>query len=161
MGVPLFTNQDLICIFSDVPSQRVVRNVRAECNEGSITWTNTIGDLRIILYPGYNTNFRTCFSLDTKYAVVKVSEEKNPKPYQYRKYRQSLSSSTSLRTLALVKNRTKEYCISSSSEPIVLYLESTSSKYPSGIKRVIFHYVIETRRKPSVLKFNPMKGKYL
>ena len=128
-------------LFSDdVEVPRGVRNAKLTCNEGSVTWYNPIGALRLELSPRIAETFRLCFVLETRNAKIKVSQEKdkalNAKfPPHRSKY---ILNDSNMVPLLTALGTSKEYCLSSE-HPVILYLEPDLSE-DLGYQKITFQY---------------------
>jgi len=118
-----------------------------------IQWTSPKGALRIELHPGYSSDFRACFVVEATNVAIKVSQE------QWSRSRLSklVNPSSALKTIVAATNRTREYCIHSSSKSVLLFLEPERFVQWRGLERVKFHYLIESRSRR--LTYSPMEGK--
>ena len=120
-----------------------VRNAKLTCHEGSVTWYNPIGALRLEISPTFTKAFRLCFVTDTGNAEIKVSQESdqivNTKSASHRSA--YVLNDSNLKTVATASGASKEHCISSE-EAIILYIEPEYSG-ALGYQKVLFQYDVK------------------
>lgn len=114
-----------------------VRTTKFTCHEGSVTWYNPVGALRLEFSPTLTKAFRLCFVMDTGHAIIKVSEESDraittKSPTQY------ILNDNNLKTIVTVTGASKEHCITSE-EPITLFVEPERTEN-LGYQKVLFQY---------------------
>ena len=129
----MFFSEDI-----DVPP--VVRSVKLTCHEGSVTWYNPIGALRLEVSPTATKGFRLCFIMESGNAAVKLSHERD-EPFNVKSptnRQQYLLSESNLKTIFKGSGASKEHCMSSS-EPVILYLEPELSGR-LGYQKIFLQY---------------------
>lgn len=119
-----------------------VRYSKLTCHEGSVTWYNPVGALRLELSPTLTKAFRFCFVMETGNAMIKVSKESDDaintkSPPQRSQY---ILNDSNLKTIVTASGASKEYCMTSE-EPIVLYIEPELTEH-LGYQKVFFQYDI-------------------
>lgn len=108
--------------------------------DGSVTWYNPVGALRIELRPERPGHFRSCFVVDTGDVKLKVSREADlnintKSPTQRTKF---ILNDNNLQTLITSEGRSNEVCIDATNS-VILYLEpEVDSRL--GYKKVVFQY---------------------
>lgn len=136
------------CIISANDATRGVHLTTLTCKDGSITWYNPTGALRLELRPERTEDFRACFVLDSGDVKLKVSREAelsiNSKSPSQRS--QFIMNDHNLQTLSKSTGRSKELCIDVKTS-VILYLESEVSEDIAS-KRVVFQYDITTGSQP-------------
>ena len=133
---------------------RGIRNVKAQCNEGTITWPNPYGAIRLTLYQGYSGEYKSCFIVNSEFVKVKISQEfwaNSRSPVS-----RAMSGDVALKPLLTASGRTKEYCVTSTTA-VVLFLEPERSRNVTVLSRVTIQYDIE--RAFGVLTADPMEGR--
>ena len=110
------------------------------CHEGSVTWYNPVGAIRLEVSPMVTKAFRLCFIVESGNAKVKLSQEEDQKintkaPSERHIYTQKDSN---LKTIAATSGLSTEHCISSS-KPILLYIESEHTER-LGYQKVFLQY---------------------
>lgn len=136
------------CIISADDKVRGVHLTTLTCHDGSITWYNPTGALRLELRPERTEDFRACFVVDSGDVKVKVSKEAdltiNSKSPMQRS--QFILNDHNLRTLSLSEGRSNEICIDVTTS-VILYIESEVVEDIAS-KKVMFQYDITTDVQP-------------
>lgn len=110
------------------------------CMDGSVTWYNPNGALRIELRPERTGHFRSCFVLETADVKLKISREadwnvNSKSPSQRAKF---VLNDHNLQTLATSQGTSKEICIDAT-DSVILYLEPAVDE-ELGYKKIVFQY---------------------
>ena len=133
----------LLSFSDDFDGPPGVRNAKLTCHEGSVTWYNPVGALRLEISPTFTKAFRLCFVTDTGTAEIKVSQESdqivNTKSASQRSA--YVLNDSNLKTVATASGASKEHCISSE-EAIILYIEPEYSG-ALGYQKVLFQYDVK------------------
>lgn len=117
-----------------------VRNTKLTCHEGSVTWYNPVGALRLELSPALTKAFRLCFVMETGNAEIKVSKESDDaintkSPSQRSGY---LLNDSNLKTIVTTTGASDETCLTSDGS-VILYIEPEFME-SLGYQKVFFQY---------------------
>ena len=130
-----------------------MQSAKVTCHEGSVTWYNPIGALRLVVSPTATKVFRLCFIMESGNAAVKLSHERD-EPINVKSptnRQQYLLNDSKLKTIVKGSGASKEHCMSSS-EPVILYLERELSGR-LGYQKVFLQYDITPQsevKEPSI-----------
>ncbi|XP_045212344.2 meteorin-like protein [Mercenaria mercenaria] len=128
------------CIISADDGCKGVHLTTLTCMDGTVTWYNPTGALRIELKPERTGNFRSCFIVNTGDVKLKVSREvdlniNSKSPSQRNKFE---LNDHNLQTLVTFEGKSKEVCIQAT-DSVILYLEPEVDE-TLGYKKVVFQY---------------------
>lgn len=108
--------------------------------DGSVTWYNPIGALRIELRPEIPGKFKSCFVVETGDVKLKISREAelniNSKSPSQRN--QFIQNDNNLQTLVTSRGKSHEVCIQATNS-VILYLEPEIVETLAS-KRIVFQY---------------------
>ncbi|KAL5018394.1 hypothetical protein ScPMuIL_004116 [Solemya velum] len=141
----------------DTEEAKGVRSVNLRCHEGSLTWLNPYGAVRLRLSLGYPGDFEACFMIETANVMVKVSEEdSNSHRYVNTRspYARYSNNDVMLKPLMTTSGKSKEYCLKSDTD-IWLYLEPERTQTVQGLPIAVIYFDIE--RKYNVLMEDPLE----
>ncbi|KAL3876681.1 hypothetical protein ACJMK2_034485 [Sinanodonta woodiana] len=128
------------CTVRDEHGESRVRTVQARCQEGTITWLQPYGALRLELKPLHPGNFQMCFVIDSGRTRLIVSKE--TLTYGKSSDQEYPSGRFEFETLVIADGKSKETCLTSSA-CIVLYIETERTFNISVFERILIHYDME------------------
>ncbi|KAK6170983.1 hypothetical protein SNE40_019254 [Patella caerulea] len=131
------------CLVRDnVYDERANINVKPSCQEGKVTWMNPTNAIRLDLQPSIPGEFKACILVISESVTTLVSRElSEPTVSNYR--RQTLENKMSLQPWFTAVGQGKEYCVTSSENSVLLYLEIEATTMDSGLSRVTIYYDLE------------------
>lgn len=127
------------------------------CMDGSVTWYNPNGALRIELRPERSGHFRSCFVLETGDVKLKISREAdlNVNSRSPSQRAQFILNNHNLQALVTSEGTSKEICIYAT-DSVILYLEPEFDE-KVGYKTIVFQY---DSTMTSETKQSSIEGKY-
>lgn len=138
------------CIVSSDDATRGVHLTTLTCMDGSVTWYNPTGALRIELRPERPGHFRSCFVVDSGDVKLKVSREADldintKSPSQRTRF---ILNDHNLQTLITSKGKSNEVCIQATNSVILYFEPEVDSRL--GYQKIFFQY--DTTFTPEVEK---------
>lgn len=128
------------CTISATDANKGVHLTTLTCMDGSVTWYNPIGALRVELRPEMPGKFQSCFIVETGDLKLKVSREAelniNSKSPSERN--QFILNDNNLQPLVTSRGKSNEVCIQATNS-VILYLEPEVDETLES-KRVVFRY---------------------
>lgn len=138
------------CVVSSDTDDVGVHVASASCPDGSITWYNPVGALRLELNPSNVPHFKTCVVIKSGNVKLKLSQEidvniNSKSPTLRSKY---VLNDSNLKTLMTSHGTSPEYCITSR-EPVVVYIEPERTEHLGYQKIVILYDSTHVMEDPS------------